>query len=594
MPQRPQQPPRTAAVRPATAQPTPPPVNNNAPPRTQRPARQVDRPQPVVTTPPATRSAPMTKSGFNPFKKKVVYKQEREAGANEWKCEKCGLVNANYVTTCACGYRRSNRRKRPDGQEAGYNNQAERPPVQQSTPPITLRNHPVQQPTTPPITLRNRPAQQPTTPPITLRNRPAQQPAIPGTHPYAQQPVAQPYAQPPYAQQPAAQPYAQPYGQQSAAQPYAQQPTAPAAQPYAQHPTAPAAQQPETPKASGGVKMDMNADWTCFRCNTLNAAYVTTCGCGVSKRRAARFYETGEDPYAAQEEEERKKQAERDKAMEAILEQKSSYGPKVFDNNVIVEVETVSRQGPLERKMTNMLYNMVDKAGSKASQAPEKEDRLGKYRQDSPAQETANVPPVSEKPAVPEKQPAAAATPLQQPNKPMYSREPYFDEWRCPDCGTINNDYVTNCSCGCSQRRAKRIAEGGSPDAPRTQLDPNRKAQANVASVNPPTRPTHAAAPVIPPPVPGQNVVSKFPLREVSTSPAKPSQPSAAPTPSTPSRATTSSPAGRPTKNNNREPYFDEWKCPECGTINNDYVTACSCGCTQRRAKRIQQQNKKK
>ena len=41
-------------------------------------------------------------------------------------------------------------------------------------------------------------------------------------------------------------------------------------------------------------------------------------------------------------------------------------------------------------------------------------------------------------------------------DKPMWS-EPYFDEWKCPDCGTINNDYVTMCSCGCSQRRAKRL-----------------------------------------------------------------------------------------------------------------------------------------
>ena len=36
-----------------------------------------------------------------------------------------------------------------------------------------------------------------------------------------------------------------------------------------------------------------------------------------------------------------------------------------------------------------------------------------------------------------------------------------------------------------------------------------------------------------------------------------------------------------------REPYFDEWKCPLCGTINNDYVTACSCGCTKRKAQHI-------
>ena len=29
--------------------------------------------------------------------------------------------------------------------------------------------------------------------------------------------------------------------------------------------------------------------------------------------------------------------------------------------------------------------------------------------------------------------------------------------WKCPDCGMINNDYVMTCSCGCSQRSAKRL-----------------------------------------------------------------------------------------------------------------------------------------
>ncbi len=74
------------------------------------------RPNPTSTPSPskpsATRpnDAPITRSIFG-FKKKPVYKQEREATANEWKCPECGLVNANYVTTCACGYRKRPQRK---------------------------------------------------------------------------------------------------------------------------------------------------------------------------------------------------------------------------------------------------------------------------------------------------------------------------------------------------------------------------------------------------------------------------------------------------------------------------------------------------
>jgi len=344
-----------------------------------------------------------------------------------------------------------------------------------------------------------------------------------------------------------------------------------------------------------GKKMDMTVDWSCFRCGRTNASYVTTCACGVTKRRAAIVYEKGVDPYAAQEEEEKKKQAERDKAMEAILEQKNNFGPKMFDSNVIVEVETVSRQSALERKMTNALYNLVDKASAKNA-VPEKEDRLSKYAEEQNIQKA------------PTAAPAPAAAPAEKPaaeTKPSNDREPFFDEWKCPDCGTINNDYVSTCACGCSQRRAKRLAQGEG-NAPISRRNSQRaqqpvESEQPVQAVNAPTRPTHAAAPVTPPPFPSapkseprvqQPSVSVPPQREIPPSPVRAA---ASQSRTAPSSSTTSVPSGGPrsVKNNDREPYFDEWKCPECGTINNDYVTACSCGCTQRRAKRLQQNKKK-
>ena len=412
-----------------------------------------------------------------------------------------------------------------------------------------------------------------------------------------------------------------------------------------------------------GRKMDLTVDWTCFRCGRSNASYVTTCACGVTKRRAARVYETGIDEYAAQEEEDKKKQEERDKAMEAILEQKSNFGPKAFDSNVVVEVETISRQSPLERKMTNMLYSMVDKAGAR-NNVPEKEDRLSKYAQnqgvdkskkpDNSATQTASSPkrfpePIPTPPPVhtdddmfdnappkkwqPSSAKAAAAPapavseepiaqdPVQSTN-PMFNREPYFDEWRCPDCGTINNDYVSTCSCGCSQRRAKRMnASAGKPATAVPHTSPTstmpavtpatRPTQASAQTVTPATRPTqasaptvapssrvtYASAPVTPPPRPGD---STPPKREIPPSPARSAAqqnkhnvplPNEKPTANVPSTVMSVN-TEAPKKNNDREPYFDEWKCPDCGMINNDYVMTCSCGCSQRRAKRLQ--NKKK
>ena len=282
----------------------------------------------------------------------------------------------------------------------------------------------------------------------------------------------------------------------------------------------PAAQQPTAVQNGApqiGQKMDMNAEWLCFQCGTKNPPYVTACSCGVTKRRAAKYYETGVDLLAAQAEADKQRKTRRDQAMNDFMDKKSNYGPNMFGDH-----ETV----------------LVNKAGD---------------------------PIVREKAApVPNKAPEVnpQAAPQTMRSKQVYNREPYFDEWKCPECGTINNDYVSTCACGCSQKKAKRLAGG---NAPRTQMPAAAQRPQTQFQVNPPTVPTQASAPVTPPPVP-----------------------------QTATRATTTTPPGRATKNNDREPYFDEWKCPECGIINNDYVSTCACGCSQRRAKRLQQNNKKR
>ena len=606
----------------------------NAPQRQPVVRTQPTMRQPVVRTSPTIRQAPSASApapqqpqkksgGFNPFKKKVVYKQEREAGANEWKCETCGLVNANYVTTCACGYRRSAKRPRKSNSVIDIQQPAV---VPQSTLPEPRSQAPTRQVDRPPVRPQatSVPIQQPRPQTAVPQNR--VQPVVP---PVQRNVPAAPPVQPPVYQQRTA--------PQAAVVPPVQRPAAPVTPPTPVTPLAPVQAQRSTPAApvapnritpsfeqdlppkpvteeypdavvlepseivGTGRKMDMTVDWTCFRCGRSNASYVTTCACGVTKKRAAFVYEKGVDPYAAREEEEKKKQAERDKAMEAILEQKSAFGPKMFDSNVIVEVETISRQSPLERKMTNALYSLVDKASQGKSAAPEKEDRLSRY---------------AEEQNVPKAETPAPANPV-EPAKPSNDREPYFDEWKCPDCGTINNDYVSMCSCGCTKRKAQRLANGAPERPARAQ------AQGNATSVSPavsapPIRSTQAASPVTPPPVPGKQ--AGIPQRDIPPSPvrmqfnqnipssvaaavkdptaeAKPAQ-SAPPVPKktvsfrgSPNVQPAPTPAPKP--NNDREPYFDEWKCPDCGTINNDYVTMCSCGCSQRRAKRLQAQKKK-
>ena len=608
-------------------------ANRMAAPRTQRPQRmnenEVPAPstrsvppvagrspeQPRTVNPKTQQAPPVTRSIFG-FKKKPVYKQEREATSNEWKCPECGLVNANYVTTCACGYRKSAKKRHRDEEEvmAVQSTDSKAPatfssaPQESSAPQAAQPQRPVRPAaaprTTPPMAHRIPQANQAPAAPAAPQ-RPAapaapQRPAAPAAprtsaplQPRQVPPAAPRTAAPAAAQRPAAPaaaagarpvppaaaaaarqvPHAAPRPAAPVQRPVPP-PRRPAPAPAPAAATAPAQEAPAQNTENGlppiGTKMDMSKEWMCFRCHRTNASYVTTCACGVTKRRCARFYETGEDPYAAQEEEDKRKAAEREKALEAHQEKRSSYGPKLFDDNVVVEVEQVSRQSPLERKMSNMFQSVVDKA---SRSAPENEDRLERYRQQQPD-------------AAPKRE----------------DREPKFDEWKCPNCGTINNKYTDVCSCGFTQQQARLMRQG----AQVAQVQPAAAYRPAAPTVAPPKAATQAAATVTPPPIPQQpqHENRRTPPKSVfasmrhkaTTSPQAGPASSRGPGGAASRMVTTRSaqPVPQTQKDNDREPYFDEWKCPECGTINNDYVTACSCGCTQRRAKRIAQQGGKK
>ena len=145
---------------------------------------------------------------------------------------------------------------------------------------------------------------------------------------------------------------------------------------------------------------------------------------------------------------------------------------------------------------------------------------------DKPAFNWMEVHPelVPEKPA--EEEPVVVIEEVEEekPKKPdIPEREPEEHEWKCPNCGKINQNYVGTCGCG--------------------ELKPKDKPAFNWAEVHPELIKEKPAQeePVI---------VVEEPSEE---KPAKDAAPE-------------------------REAGENEWKCPSCGKINQNYVGTCGCG----------------
>ena len=104
-------------------------------------------------------------------------------------------------------------------------------------------------------------------------------------------------------------------------------------------------------------------------------------------------------------------------------------------------------------------------------------------------------------------------------------REPLEYEWKCPKCGKINQNYVGTCGCG--------------------EAKPNDKLF-NWAEVQPHLvkKPAEPEAPV---------VVEEKPAKKAKAEKEKPAEPE-------------------------RVAGENEWKCPKCGKINQNYVGTCGCG----------------
>ena len=101
-------------------------------------------------------------------------------------------------------------------------------------------------------------------------------------------------------------------------------------------------------------------------------------------------------------------------------------------------------------------------------------------------------------------------------------REPLEHEWKCPNCGKINQNYVGTCGCG----------------APK----PNDKLF-NWAEVHPD---------LVKKPEPEEPVIIDEPKKAKKEKVVEPEP--------------------------EKEPGENEWKCPGCGKINQNYVGTCGCG----------------
>ena len=117
------------------------------------------------------------------------------------------------------------------------------------------------------------------------------------------------------------------------------------------------------------------------------------------------------------------------------------------------------------------------------------------------------------------------AAKAQKSKEEEFDREPGENEWKCPKCGKIHQKYVGTCGCG----------------------EPKPK----------------EAGPYIPP----QAVLEKIKAENEKPAPA-------------PAEEAKEEAPKKVDKNAKPErvPTENEWKCPKCGKINQNYVGTCGCG----------------
>jgi len=219
---------------------------------------------------------------------------------------------------------------------------------------------------------------------------------------------------------------------------------------------------------------------------------------------------------------------------------------------------------------------------------------------DKPAFNWAEVHPELVKKPEPEEvvtiEPEKKSKPEKEP-EPLPEIEPEAHEWKCPNCGKINQNYVGTCGCGEPKPKDK-------PAFNWAEVHPElvKKPEAEEVVEEEPEKKTKAAKE--PEPVPevepqeyewkcpncgkiNQNYVGTcgcgepkpkdkpaFNWAEVHPELVKKPEPEEEVVAEEPEKKAAKEPEPEP----EIEPEAHEWKCPSCGKINQNYVGTCGCG----------------
>ena len=332
-----------------------------------------------------------------------------------------------------------------------------------------------------------------------------------------------------------------------------------------------------TPKAAKEPEPEREPEeheWKCPSCGKINQNYVGTCGCGEKKPNdklfnwaevhpeLARKPEPEEAPVVVEEPEEVKpaKPAEPEREPEAH-EWKCPNCGKINQNYV-------GTCGCGEPKPNDKLFNWAE-VHPELVRKPEPEEE----------------PVIVEEPK--EVKPAKPAEP---------EREPEAHEWKCPNCGKINQNYVGTCGCGEPKPNDKLFNWAEVHPELVRKAEPEEEPEPIAVEAEPKAKKDKEPEPEI---EPGENEwkcpkCGKIHQKYVGTCGCgEPKPKEAGPyippkevldrlKAEEPAPVIEEAPAEEPKKQKPAEPERvageNEWKCPKCGKINQNYVGTCGCG----------------
>ena len=206
-------------------------------------------------------------------------------------------------------------------------------------------------------------------------------------------------------------------------------------------------------------------------------------------------------------------------------------------------------------------------------------------------------PELARKPE-PEEAPVVVEEPEEvKPAKPAEpEREPEAHEWKCPNCGKINQNYVGTCGCGEPKPNDKLFNWAEVHPELVRKAEPEEEPEPIAVEAEPKAKKDKEPEPEI---EPGENEwkcpkCGKIHQKYVGTCGCgEPKPKEAGPyippkevldrlKAEEPAPVIEEAPAEEPKKQKPAEPERvageNEWKCPKCGKINQNYVGTCGCG----------------